>query len=94
MKDLRARHVIHRRRRVKDMTSLRFDRLVVMGRAGNNLQGSATWNCDCRCGRQKMVCGGDLRNGHVRSCGCLLSESSAAKVRLINMGRNLMNGAG
>lgn len=60
--------------RLKDMTGLRVGRLVVIEQAGNAKHGGALWRCQCDCGREKIVRGADLRNGHTSSCGCLHSE--------------------
>lgn len=60
----------------KDMTGLRFDRLVVLCRAGNTPAGQAKWRCLCDCGNTTEVCGQRLRNGKAKSCGCLMVEKS------------------
>ena len=31
----------------------------------------AYWICECECGSKTSVCGGRLRNGKAKSCGCL-----------------------
>lgn len=66
---------------MKDMTGLRFGRLVVMRHADNSQRGSARWLCVCDCSTQKVVCGTHLRHGLVRSCGCLRRETSAERMR-------------
>lgn len=53
-----------------NMTGRRIGRLVVLARAGNTA-GKARWLCQCDCGRQHTAIGANLRNGMVRSCGCL-----------------------
>lgn len=35
----------------------------------------------CECGKEKFVCGQDMKRGHISSCGCLWQES----VRTHNM---------
>lgn len=42
-----------------------FGRLTVLSYAGNQF-----WNCVCECGVEKSVNGGNLRSGHIVSCGC------------------------
>lgn len=32
------------------------------------------WLCQCECGRTVIVSGANLRNGHIKSCGCYRSE--------------------
>lgn len=75
------RFFFHRYRRCempkhKDMTGLRFGRLTVLSRAGNNASGNILWLCRCDCGYEKTVPGSELRRGKIRSCGCLRSDSS------------------
>lgn len=48
-----------------------FGRLSVIARDGYNSCGKVMWKCVCVCGTYTSVCGGDLRNGRTRSCGCL-----------------------
>lgn len=48
-----------------------YGKLTVVGRSGTNAQGLATWHCTCDCGGCKIVSGVDLRQGRVKSCGCL-----------------------
>lgn len=58
---------------VKDLTGLRFGRLKVTARAKN--KGSkAAWLCLCDCGHETIVRGDHLREGKVKSCGCLERE--------------------
>ena len=64
-------------RRVKDMTGRRFGRLVVgsfLGIKGH----SARWECLCDCGNKHVAAGFQLRNGDVRSCGCLQRDIVAS----------------
>ena len=37
----------------------------------------AIWRCECSCGGEKEVPAQYLRNGHTRSCGCLVKEIRA-----------------
>lgn len=53
-----------------DLTGQRFSRLTVLCRAANNKKQPA-WLCRCECGETKVVQGGNLRGGAVKSCGCL-----------------------
>lgn len=57
-----------------DLTGQRFGRLVVLCRAeGKN--GRSYWLCRCDCGKDCVVQGQLLRNGHTKSCGCLQTEN-------------------
>lgn len=44
--------------------------LTVLERAENDKQGRAQWLCQCKCGNTTIVSGVELRQGHVKSCGC------------------------
>lgn len=59
---------------LKDMTGLRFTRLLVQSRAGTDKQGNATWHCRCDCGTTLTTRGFQLRNGESKSCGCLTTD--------------------
>ena len=58
----------------KDMTGQRFGRLIAIKRTKNDYLG-ASWLCRCDCGNESIVRGDSLRNGHTKSCGCLLGEA-------------------
>lgn len=62
-------------RKLIDLTGRHFGRLTVIRISENNKQGGARWECICECGVQKIVSGGNLRNGSVMSCGCLARET-------------------
>lgn len=59
----------------------RFGRLVVLGRAGSTKHNKTLWRCRCDCGNETTVVGSRLKNGDVRSCGCLHSEAAAENGR-------------
>jgi hypothetical protein len=67
-----------------DLTGKRFGRLLVLAEAPRrSRQRYCLCRCDCPLKTEKEVSGGNLRNGEIRSCGCLRSEVSAAQaVRL------------
>lgn len=66
-----------------DLSGKRFGRLTVIGRAPN--KGKDTmWLCRCDCGNEKSVRGNDMKQGKIKSCGCLHSE--------ILVDRNLIHG--
>lgn len=56
--------------RLVDLTGQQFSRLTVVERAANNGKQPA-WLCRCDCGQTKVVQGENLRDGNVKSCGCL-----------------------
>ncbi len=57
-----------------DLTGERFGRLVVLKRVANNKHEQSMWACTCDCGKEKIMCGHDLKNSHTKSCGCLKKE--------------------
>lgn len=63
---------------VKDETGNIYGRLTVIKRGPNDKQNNAQWYCQCKCGNPNLVLirGYQLRNGHVKSCGCLHIESA------------------
>lgn len=61
-----------------DLTNQKFGRLTVISKAPS-MNARSRWICRCECGNTKEVLGQNLRNGHVKSCGCLKSEIHATK---------------
>ena len=56
-----------------DIKGNKYGRLVVIERdAGNS--SPVKWLCRCECGKEKIVRGSDLKNGHTQSCGCFHKE--------------------
>lgn len=59
----------------------RVGRLEVVGRAEDYVQANGRrrtqWNCLCICGNTAKVLSDNLRKGHTKSCGCLLSDTCA-----------------
>lgn len=50
----------------------RFGQLIIIKQSNNNKSNKIMWLCRCDCGNEKTICGGDLKNGRTKSCGCLL----------------------
>jgi hypothetical protein len=62
--------------RFLDLTGRRFGRLLVLRQDPTNKKYSKyRWVCKCDCGKEKSVIGYCLTGG-VKSCGCLLSETT------------------
>lgn len=59
---------------LKDMTGLRFGKLVVLHRADDHIDPKGNrvvrWLCKCDCGAERIARGKDLRLGAAVSCGC------------------------
>jgi len=66
-----------------DLSGQRFGRLLAVERRAGSSKEAASWLCVCDCGNEKFVVTELLRNGHVKSCGCLhrdqLSERRSIK---------------
>lgn len=63
----------------------KYGRLTVIERIGSNQDKKALWKCKCDCGNEIITTGKNLRNGMVRSCGCLKSfKESEIALLLIN----------
>lgn len=54
----------------KDLTGLRFGKLVVIERAENSSRGDTRWRCLCDCGKETIVNRSPLISGATKSCGC------------------------
>ena len=68
-------------RKPQDLTGKTFGRLKVLKRCGYKVYGKRkkiTFLCECSCGNKVEVTSDHLRNGSVRSCGCLKKESRSA----------------
>lgn len=49
----------------------KFGRLTVIERLENNKYNNARWLCECECGTLTSAITSELKNGKVKSCGCL-----------------------
>lgn len=50
-----------------------FGRLTLLAKV-DKLRGKTEWECQCECGNRHTVTVSNLKNGHTRSCGCLLAK--------------------
>lgn len=69
-----------------DLTGQQFSRLTVIEFSHSN--GSRYWLCRCDCGVEKTIRAGHLRQGLIKSCGCLAREQASERLakRLIKHG--------
>jgi hypothetical protein len=58
-----------------DLLGKKFGRLTVIENNGVNKKGGYTWKCSCECGKEHIVRSDMLKNGDVKSCGCLHSPN-------------------
>jgi hypothetical protein len=57
-----------------DLTGQRFGRLVVKN-FNCIKKGRTFWNCECDCGNKKIANSDSLKNGDIKSCGCLRKDN-------------------
>lgn len=62
--------------KVMDITGQHFGRLIAIKRVDNDYYGNSQWQCECDCGRLKVIAGGNLIGGRTKSCGCFGVECS------------------
>lgn len=64
---------------IENLIGERFGRLVVIKEVGRTKRMQRLWLCKCDCGNTKILTTGVLKNGAVKSCGCLRSEMISNK---------------
>lgn len=76
--------------RVRDLTGGVFGRLLVIKRVEDLVAPRGIkelrWECLCECGSYTICRGKTLKNGYVKSCGCLRRETVIAKNSTHNKG--------
>lgn len=70
----------------ESLVGKRFGRLTVI-RQVESLNRRARYLCLCDCGNEKIVLAQNLRNSHVRSCGCFSRDRRAEIVEKNNLSR-------
>ncbi len=60
--------------KIKDISGQKFGRLSAIKYAYTDKRHTAIWQCKCDCGNIVEVRGDALRNGTIRSCGCLQED--------------------
>ncbi len=64
-----------RKYRYKDLTNVRFGRLIALIRIKTDKNRHAMWECICDCGNTKLIAGTSLIEGYTQSCGCYQKEA-------------------
>jgi len=57
-----------------DLAGQKYGRLTVIRESQRDSHGRIVWECLCECGKIHYVKGDNLRNGHIKSCGCLRTQ--------------------
>ena len=70
----------------KSIVGQKFGRLTVVEKTDKRLRKEFLYECMCVCGEKTFQTAHALRNGHVRSCGCLHREqiSEVSKKQIVN----------
>lgn len=59
----------------KNLTGQKFGKLTVVSISEEkSVNGILVWKCKCECGNITYVRGGNLKSGHISSCGCSKTE--------------------
>lgn len=66
---------------VKDITGVRFTRLMAVRIVDMKITGVRIWLCQCDCGNTINVPINSLTSGNTRSCGCLFKEKSRESIK-------------
>lgn len=68
----------------KDLTGMRFGRLVVVAPGPVSRGGSMSWLCKCDCGGSRTIASTSLLWGRTHSCGCYRIEVASSRLARIN----------
>lgn len=68
-----------------DITGQTFNNLTAIEPIGSSSYGGVLWKCQCRCGNYHTVEYSNLKNGHVKSCGCLVSFGESEIQRILTV---------
>lgn len=75
--------------KLKDLTGQKFGKLTTLYRLHNYHREGAYWLCLCDCGNLKVAFGAKLRNGEIKSCGCLRTKHGKKCTRLYTILRGM-----
>ncbi|WP_302828322.1 AP2 domain-containing protein [Enterococcus raffinosus] len=64
------------RHKYKNLTNKTFGKLVAIKPTKLRSEGTVVWECQCLCGRKKLVSAKRLLKGDVKSCGCLKRQET------------------
>lgn len=75
----------------KDLSDMRFGRLIVLSYAGKSKNNRQLWNCRCDCGMRCQVLRDSLISGRTKSCGCLHREGVLQRCAKHNNSRSRLH---
>ena len=64
-----------------DLTNQQFGLLTAKNKIGSTKDGDALWNCNCICGKTRIVRSSSLRKNSCFSCGCETMSSGELKIK-------------
>lgn len=64
---------------MNDLTGRKFNRLTVLRRNGSSNDKRAMWLCECDCGNEITAVGRAIKDGKIKSCGCLKQENLCSR---------------
>lgn len=67
----------------------KFGRLTVLKRIPNLQYGRTSFECQCECGKKISVIAKNLKDGNIKSCGCLAKDTAIININKANI--NLEN---
>lgn len=70
--------------KASNLIGQKFGKLTVIERLENTKYGQTRWLCQCECGNKTSVRTSNLKNGHVKSCGCLNRELISKRSKRYN----------
>lgn len=68
-------------KQIRDLTGLRFGKLVPLERLEEKIGSSYAWRCRCDCGNETTVSASRLLRGGTKSCGCGKVEAIKETIR-------------
>lgn len=67
----------------KDITGQKYGRLIAIKYLYTDKRRKAVWLCKCECGNYTEVSSEKLSTGNTKSCGCLHSDKSKEKIKIL-----------
>lgn len=74
---------------IKDLTNLRFGKLIALEPTEKRLNGQVVWKCLCDCGAEIEVRSYNLTSGATQSCGCLNQSHGELKIQQLLQKNNI-----
>lgn len=77
---------------IRDLIGDRYGRLKVIALEERRPSGKSKWLCLCDCGKTKSAIGTSLRNGNLKSCGCLRWKKRTPEAEITRRIKNIWRG--